>query len=299
MCPKEQTSEYRRTTLRTAPIEVLKETSRTFYFSIVNLPSGLREAVTSAYLSLRALDEIEDHPRLDKLTKTKLLRGIGCTCEGFGTRGDHKLSLILETYQEELPEVTNRLGEWLTLAPKAVAPQICVANAAMARRMAYWVSNDWQIRTEADLDNYTFSVAGAVGLLLSDLWDWYDGTTTHRGHAVGFGRGLQAVNILRNRAEDLARGVDFFPDGWNEKDLQFYAKRNLSLADAYVEPLAPGPVKDFCRLPLSLAYATLEALARGETKLSRAAVLEFIEQERSTMVKAENTPGQTCSRRIQ
>src|SRR3989337_3445555 len=116
MCPKEPTSEDRRTSLGAAQMEILEGTSRTFYFSIINLPSGMREAVTSAYLSLRALDEIEDHPLLDKLTKAKLLRGIGCSCAGFGTKGVHKLSLTLKAYQEELPEVTNRLGEWLTLA---------------------------------------------------------------------------------------------------------------------------------------------------------------------------------------
>jgi farnesyl-diphosphate farnesyltransferase len=148
--------------------------------------------------------------------------------------------------------------------------------------MAYWVGNDWQISTQADLDCYTFSVAGAVGLLLSDLWVWYDGTTTRREYAVGFGRGLQSVNILRNRAEDLARGVDFFPDGWGEDDVRTYAERNLSLADAYVDALPIGHVRDFCRIPLSLAYATLDALARGESKLSRKAVLELVGRENST-----------------
>ena len=79
----------------------------------------------------------------------------------------------------------------------------------MADRMAYWADNNWKIETESDLDRYTFGVAGAVGLLLSDLWAWYDGTKTNRTQAIGFGRGLQAVNILRNHAEDLTRGVDF------------------------------------------------------------------------------------------
>jgi farnesyl-diphosphate farnesyltransferase len=277
--------------LRADPIDILKETSRTFYLSIVNLPPGLHEAIMSAYLSLRAIDEIEDHPRLDKLTKTKLLREISSSCRRFGACWADGLSSVLGENRQELPEVTNRLGEWLALAPKTVAPHIWKATAVMARRMAYWVDNDWQIRTKADLDCYTFSVAGAVGILLSDLWAWYDGTLTHKGYAIGFGRGLQAVNILRNRVEDLARRVDFFPDGWNEGELRVYATDNLALADAYVKALSIGPARDFCRLPLALAYATLDALARGETKLSRATVLEILGQERCALLQTEDARG--------
>jgi farnesyl-diphosphate farnesyltransferase len=278
---KRQSSKHSQLPPGAGPLDVLKETSRTFYFSIVELPPGLREAVISAYLSLRAIDEIEDHPQLNKLTKIRLLREVSFNCQRSTTSGADWLFSVLEGHREYLPEVTNRLGEWLALAPETIAPRIWDANSAMAQRMAYWVGNNWRIHTETDLDRYTFSVAGAVGLLLSDLWAWYDGTPTHRGCAVGFGRGLQAVNIIRNRAEDLARGVDFFPDGWNERDLRCYAERNLALAKAYVETLSPGPANDFCRLPLSLAYATLDALARGESKLSRSTVLEIVNQPRS------------------
>ena len=48
--------------LRHNALEVLKETSRTFYIPISMLPSGLLEAVASAYLCMRAIDEVEDSP---------------------------------------------------------------------------------------------------------------------------------------------------------------------------------------------------------------------------------------------
>ena len=144
--------------------------------------------------------------------------------------------------------------------------------------MAYWAERNWKIHTESDLDRYTFGVAGAVGLLLSDLWSWYDGTQTNRTYAVGFGRGLQAVNILRNHKEDLTRDVNFFPDGWSADNMQVYARRNLALAEAYTKALSAGPTLDFCQIPLSLAYGTLNALADGREKLSRSDVLALIEQ---------------------
>lgn len=152
------------------------------------------------------------------------------------------------------------------------------ATAAMADRMAYWANCSWEINTESDLDCYTFSVAGAVGLLLSDLWAWYDGTQTNRTHAIGFGRGLQAVNILRNRPEDLIRQVNFFPYGWNKEDMQNYAHRNLCLADSYTQALACAPIRNFCQVPLALAHATLDVLALGQNKLSRIDVLNIFEQ---------------------
>src|SRR5260221_9980207 len=50
-------------------LDTLKETSRTFFIPISRLPAGLLDAVMSGYLCLRAIDEVEDHPRLDNHTK--------------------------------------------------------------------------------------------------------------------------------------------------------------------------------------------------------------------------------------
>jgi farnesyl-diphosphate farnesyltransferase len=257
-------------------LNMLEETSRTFFIPISRLPAGLQDAVMSGYLCLRAIDEVEDHPRLDNRTKAMLLHSISYTLQTTFAAGD--FTPALSCYRQELPEVTLRIGDWALLAPPSIAPRVWEATATMADRMAQWADNAWTIRTEADLDRYTFGVAGSVGLLLSDLWAWYNGTQTNRIHAVGFGRGLQAVNILRNHAEDVARGVDFFPRGWRTEDMQAYARRNLALADAYTNALPPGPVLDFCFIPLALAYATLEALARGESKLSRRDVLQIVNQ---------------------
>jgi farnesyl-diphosphate farnesyltransferase len=258
-------------------LAMLEETSRTFFIPISRLPADLQEAVMSGYLCLRAIDEIEDHPGLDNHTKATLLRAISCTLQT--TFDASAFASALASQRRELPEVTLRVGDWALLAPPAIAPRVWEATATMADRMALWAESGWTIRTEADLDRYTFGVAGSVGLLLCDLWAWYNGTQSNRIRAVGFGRGLQAVNILRNHAEDVARGVEFFPTGWQVEDMHAYARRNLALADAYVKDLPAGPVLDFCTLPLALAYATLEALARGDGKLSRSEVLQIVGQK--------------------
>lgn len=264
--------------LRRDALQILKETSRTFYIPISIMPSGLQEAVASAYLCMRAIDEIEDHPTLENHTKGILLQSISQTLQaGVDGFAVDAFSMGFKGYEDSLPEVSVRIREWAILAPESIAPRIWDATAAMADRMAYWSQINWQIKNEYDLDRYTFGVAGAVGLLLSDLWSWYDGTTTNRMEAIAFGRGLQAVNILRNNSEDLTRGVNFFPEGWNHQDLQQYARRHLALADSYTNSLPPGPALQFCQIPLALAHGTLDALANGREKLSRHDVYALIE----------------------
>jgi farnesyl-diphosphate farnesyltransferase len=260
-------------------LKILQETSRTFHIPISRLPPGLQEAVASAYLCMRAIDEIEDHPQLDNPTKVKLLQAISLTLQaavdGFSIDA---FSTGFGEHQALLPEVTLRIRDWAILAPETIAPRIWDATAAMSDRMAYWADRNWEIQTESDLDRYTFGVAGAVGLLLSDLWAWYDGTQTNRTLAIAFGRGLQAVNIIRNHNEDLGRNVNFFPLDWNAVNLHEYAHRNLKLADAYANSLPVGPALDFCQIPLTLAHGTLHAIANGKEKLSRSDVISLLEQ---------------------
>lgn len=260
-------------------LAVLKETSRTFYLPISLLPTGLQEAVAAAYLCMRAIDQIEDHPLLDNTTKALILRQLSANLQaGTACSTPTDFSGGLADYSDRLEEVTLRIGEWALLAPDTISPRIWDATAAMADRMAYWAERNWAIYSERDLDQYTFSVAGAVGLMLSDLWAWYDGTQTSRSEAIGFGRGLQSVNILRNHLEDKDRGVSFFPEGWTSQDMHAYARRNLALADAYIQSLPHGPAMDFCKIPLVLAYGTLDALAQGKEKLSRNDVMTLINQ---------------------
>lgn len=263
-------------------LDMLKRTSRTFFIPISRLPAGLQEAVMSGYLCLRAIDEVEDHPRLDNPTKAMLLHSISQILQTTFAASD--FTTTFNRHQQELPEVTLRLGDWTLLAPPPIAPRVWEATATMADRMAQWAENSWMVQTEADLDRYTFGVAGSVGLLLSDLWAWYDGTPSNRIHAVGFGRGLQAINILRNRTEDAARGVDYFPIDWQVEDMHAYARRNLVMADAYTSALPLGPVLDFCSIPLALAHATQESLVRGDGKLSRSDVMRIINQHTSGSV---------------
>jgi farnesyl-diphosphate farnesyltransferase len=123
-------------------------------------------------------------------------------------------------------------------------------------------------------------VAGAVGLLLCDIWAWFDGTQIDRNAAIHFGRGLQAVNILRNRDDDLQRRVDYYPKGWSREQMFAYARRNLEMAREGVHAMPRDAFKYLVEIPLLLAEATLDVLERGQKKLSRMQVLKIVKEAR-------------------
>ncbi|MFE0687498.1 squalene/phytoene synthase family protein [Streptomyces sp. JH002] len=236
----------------------IRKYSTTWYVPVTTMPAGLNEALSSAYLLMRAIDEIEDHPELLPKEKDVLLCGISSVLQERCRPEDFKA--VLADTSVPLPEVSLRIGEWAALAPPQIAPRIRETFATMAERMGGWALHGWHIHTERDLDRYTYAVAGTLVLLLSDLWSWYDGTRSDRTLGVGYGRALQAVNIYQDKGEDLGRGVDFWPDGWDAARLRGYAMRELHRADRYLAQLpAHGPAYRFCSRPLAAAWRTIRA----------------------------------------
>lgn len=258
-------------------MHVLKLTSRTFYIPITLLRRKLKLTVGSAYLCMRAIDEIEDHEQLSLEVKERLLRETSRLLREEDKFNDKAYRALIEPYESQLPEVSVRLGDWLKVCPTEIVEKIKQSTAEMAEGMADWVGKNWHIETKEDLDSYTYYVAGLVGVMLSDIWRWFDGTETDEELAVGFGRGLQAVNILRNQHEDFAeRGVRFIPDGWTRDDVFDYAHENLKLADEYVKDIKTRNILLFCRIPLALAKRTLKAMEDGKEKMSRTEVEEVV-----------------------
>jgi farnesyl-diphosphate farnesyltransferase len=244
--------------------EVVRQWSTTWYEPVMRMPPSLNEAVTSAYLCMRAIDEIEDHPRLAAAVKARLLCGASGVLQG--RISEAAMARVFGGYETELDEVTLRLAEWALLAAPEIGPRVIETFATMAERMAAWALAGFQVRTETDLDRYTYSVSGTLVLMLSDLWAWYDGTRADRTLGISYGRALQAVNITKDKGEDLGRGVDFWPDGWQFADMHRYATAELALAEQFVAALPDGPARDFHAIPLEQARRDMEreaSLAEG------------------------------------
>jgi farnesyl-diphosphate farnesyltransferase len=262
-------------------MEVLKATSRTFYIPITFLKKDLKDAVAIAYLAMRAIDEIEDHKKLTNNVKCHLLMEVSRLLleENFNRE---KYNTLVSPYGDILPKVTLRLADWLLIAPVDARNRVQSATSEMAAGMAKWAKANWDIQTPEDLDDYTYHVAGLVGVMLSDLWKWHDGIETNRELAIGYGRGLQAINILRNQPKDMdERGVSFVPNGWNRDKLFTYAEKNLALADEYIKSINKQSILLFCRLPLAFAHKTLKALKEGREKMSRAEVEKTVKEIKS------------------
>ncbi len=258
-------------------MHVLKETSRTFYIPITFLKNDLKLSVAAAYLAMRAIDEIEDHEDLSNDVKFDLLMATSELLKDSFNAEAYKA--LLAPYVDQLPEVSLRLADWLTFCPEGSRNIVQASTSEMAFGMAKWAKANWQVHTREDLDDYTYYVAGLVGTMLSELWAWGADIQTDRDLAIGYGRGLQAVNILRNQHEDLdERGVSFVPDGWTRDDLFAYAEENLAKADLYMKDINKRTVLLFCRLPLALAHKTLKAMQEGREKMSRAEVEQTVEE---------------------
>nr|WP_280770471.1 phytoene/squalene synthase family protein [Salipaludibacillus daqingensis] len=257
-------------------MRMLKLTSRTFYIPITLLEPTLKKTVASAYLCMRAIDEIEDHEDLEPATKDYLLQE---TSSLLKHPFDHKAYLqLISPYSHQLPEVTLKLGDWITFCPSGIVNKVQESTSIMADGMSKWARKDWHIKSKEDLNDYTYYVAGLVGVMLSDIWEWRDGTKTDRDLAIAYGRGLQTVNILRNQQEDLERGVTFLPYGWDTDDLFHYAEKNLALGDQYMKDIDSRSVLLFCKVPLALAKKTLQAMKNGREKMSRSQVESTVEE---------------------
>lgn len=252
----------KRTTLPADVLKQIEHWSTTYRDPILAMPPGLQEAIAGTYLLARGIDEIEDHPELDALTKNLLLNGVSMALQ---TRAiDARLRRLFAGYRSTLPEVTLRLADWCRLPPPEIAPRIVDTFAAMAAHMAVWARRGWQIHDVDDLDHYMFSAACVMGMLLCDLWAWHDGTQVNRTLMMGCARGVQAANILADRAVDRSRGVDFAPDGWGVPELAKYVRTELAVADRlYISLPERSPAHVWLTASITGARAALEAAGRS------------------------------------
>ena len=198
--------------------------SRTFALTIPQLPEGLAQPVSNAYLLCRIVDTIEDEVALTSAQKRRF-------CQQFirvvaGSEAPELLS------QELAPLLSDQTipaeHELIQLIPRVIAithsfaaPQrdalsLCVE--IMGKGMAEYQDRDLRhgLATMAEMSDYCYYVAGVVGEMLTRLFCHYSPEiAAHRDTmmklAVSFGQGLQMTNILKDLWDDHARGVCWLP----------------------------------------------------------------------------------------
>ena len=277
-------------------LDLLQTTSRTFAVAIPMLPEPTRHSVTLAYLLMRVVDTFEDAATWPKARKVAALATIGEVLRRPArqwARGGSQVARLADRSPPsthagylELLATARELFERCAQLPER--PRAVVARAAitMAEGMGRFIERSdaqgrLQLRSRAELHEYCYVAAGLVGELLTELFlhdvpSLGPAAATLHATMIPFGEGLQLVNIVKDVDDDANEGRVFLPPTMSRAHAIELARADLRQAARYVLALeehhAPPGALAFTGLSLVLATRTLDALARGQKKLSRAEV---------------------------
>jgi farnesyl-diphosphate farnesyltransferase len=216
--------------IRKLQTAILRSVSRSFYLSIRFLPAPLREPVALAYLLARTTDTVADTARISGSVRMETLKMLANGIQGTASR-DIVVDLVASfvSLQENAPErkLLESLGdclEWLEHIEAADRNDIRVVLEKITHGQMLDLErfdNPAEIRAlenAADLDEYTYLVAGCVGEFWTQLCFRHVRNFTSRSEdemlALGkhYGMALQLINVLRDAGSDLRAGRCYFPE---------------------------------------------------------------------------------------
>ena len=295
---------------------LLRRVSRSFYLSLAVLPSAVRPTVGLAYLFARAADTIADTRLIERGARIVHLEALRSE---FETPVAGQLAAIVEAaVAASLPAeraLLERLPQCFT-AYRALDPHDRHRVMALLTTIIDGMVQDLRVfpgedegklealETRADLERYTYLVAGCVGEFWTDVhaahrprlrhWD----LTAMRRLGVRFGQGLQMTNVLRDLPRDLRSGRSYLPRqdlarlGLSPRDLldprAHVAARpllvellNVTLDHyeagwqyTFAIPAAEARMRLACAWPLLIGLRTLDLLARTPNWLDPATALK-------------------------
>ena len=306
--------------------DLLKQVSRSFYLTLRILPAPIRPQISLAYLLARATDTIADTqviPVSERLLSLQQLRnrilGVDSAALNLAEFTRHQGSpaewMLLERIEDALNALTQfseedqqRIRDVLAMITSGQELDLNRFAAAGAERIV-------SLNTDAELDDYTYRVAGCVG----EFW-----TKMCRAHlfsdaelddafllasGIRLGKGLQLVNILRDLPADLRQGRCYLPEDrlWAAglAPIELLQPANLprlrSLYNGYLDdaekhlaagwvyantlPRAQKRVRLACAWPILIGVRTIEKLRAANVlapelrvKVGRAEVRNIIVQ---------------------
>jgi farnesyl-diphosphate farnesyltransferase len=213
--------------------DLLRQVSRSFYLTLRVLPGPVRGQIGLAYLLARATDTIADTdviPVGERLEALDVLRsaildptpgGAGLARRFTRLAGNQALPaerVLLERIDEALlllrsfaAEDQQKMREVLAVITSGQELDLKRFGAAAEGRILSLCSN-------AELDDYTYRVAGCVGEFWTKICHAHlfpkagIESAWLLAHSVRFGKGLQLVNILRDLPQDLRKGRCYLPE---------------------------------------------------------------------------------------
>jgi farnesyl-diphosphate farnesyltransferase len=254
--------------------DLLKATSRSFYLTLRVLPTRVRPQIGLAYLLARTTDTIADTElvppaqRLDALQKLReRILGQNSAPLNFDElaqqQGSPAEKLLLEQTEASLALLQTLSPADLKLV-RDVLTTITSGQELDLRRFANVPAHGHDaekiiaLETAAELDDYTYRVAGCVGGFWTKICRVHlfpkakldDAQLLADG--IRFGKGLQLVNILRDLPSDLKNGRCYLPT------------QRLDEAKLFPEVLfSPVNEKKFLKLNHEYLHKAEEHLAAG------------------------------------
>jgi farnesyl-diphosphate farnesyltransferase len=214
---------------------LLKATSRSFYLTLRVLPAKVRRQIGLAYLLARTTDTIADTeivPLGQRLDALERLRG-RIAAQDSGENGENSADLdfgdfvrqqgtsaerlLLERVNDSLALLQSFSADDQKLIRDVLGMITSGQDLDLRRFSRASMEHVVSLETDAELDDYTYRVAGCVG----EFW-----TKICRAHlfprapldeeqfiadGIRFGKGLQLVNILRDLPADMKKGRCYLP----------------------------------------------------------------------------------------
>ena len=194
--------------------EITRKAKSNLAFALRILPRERRKDMVVFYAFCRTMDDYADDPGLPVDQRSALLEGWkqGLTF-GFAAPDDFQREVISLRDRHQIP--TELFVAIIDGCGMDLQPQ--------------------RFRTWAELSDYIWKVACAVGLISIRLFGCTDPASER--YAVALGQALQLTNILRDVAEDLANGgriylpaEDLSRFGYTEQDLIGHVRDDRFLA---------------------------------------------------------------------
>jgi farnesyl-diphosphate farnesyltransferase len=216
--------------IRKLQTAILRSVSRSFYLSVRLLPEQLREPVALAYLLARTTDTVADTTRISGTFRRETLKMLSTGIQGRASR-EVVVNLIASfvPLQENVAERRLLVAlpdclEWLEHVDAADRNDIRV----VLEKITYGQMLDLErfdnptairaLQRAADLDEYTYLVAGCVGEFWTRLCFRHvrDFASASEGEMLALGKrygmALQLINVLRDAGSDLRAGRCYFPE---------------------------------------------------------------------------------------
>jgi farnesyl-diphosphate farnesyltransferase len=208
---------------------VLRSVSRSFYLSLRILPRPLRDPLSLAYLLARATDTIADTPEPPAELRAGALHDLAQAIQGAAPQEtaarlrDSFSALQRDEPERALIQHLPDLLDWLDELEAGDRVEVRNVLEKITRGQTLDLERfggGGAIRalpTAAELDEYTYLVAGCVGEFWTRMCFAHVANFSERPEAemralgIQYGQGLQLINILRDAGDDLRHGRCYLP----------------------------------------------------------------------------------------